>query len=393
MLSTLPFSSSIQKIFKKYIELDTSTSDGKNYPATIQLLQEFLNQVGFETKVLSIPVTVAKNENRQHLIARRNQSSDLPTLVIYNHIDVVPADYPGAFSFVVKDGKVFGRGTSDHKGSTVGVLAALEKLHKKPLRFNIIFIATTDEETNQIDQLRYLTPHLNLANETLVFDPDTLAGGVSIASLGLMQLEINIQGKSVHSGVSHLGINSVEQASQVIEYLKKNEKTRLEKQTSQFPSFPSTQIKQICSRCNINKINGGTANNVVPASCVITVDFRFIPEVSVADEVIGIVERLNQFCSKQDIKAEVKVVSTCESYFSQHPEAEKLNSVYQEITGEGGLYGVLGSTHAAQWCKEMKVPHFGIGVARGDTNMHGVNEFAYIKDIQNLEETLIKYLA
>lgn len=388
----LPFSKSICTLAEVYLSLDTSCEDGKNYPLAIKLLGDFLGEIGFVTEVVKMPGSVTELPNRQHLIARRGNDSSLPTLLIYNHIDVVPAPYEGAFEPKVVGEKLFARGACDHKGSTLAVLAALEKLQAEQLRFNLIFIATTDEETGQLAQLHYLTTKLQLPSNTLVFDPDTLAGGVSVATLGLAQLEVVIHGKSVHSGVSHLGVNSVEQAGQLLEFFAA-EKTRQEAQISKFPSFPSTGIEQICARCNVNMIAGGTAPNVVPDAVKLTVDYRFIPEQDVAQEVRLIQERLGAFCKKRDINCSMFAMQSCESYATEHPEVEKLSAMLEELSEDGHAYGVLGSTHAAQWCKELALPHFGVGVARGDTRMHGVNEFAYLEDMAMLEHVMVSYLS
>lgn len=392
MADTLPFSPRVRQLLQTYLELNTSEPEGhKNYPAAIKLLADFLAEVGFVNTIVPIPPEIA-GPNRQNLISRRFQAEGLPTVVIYNHIDVVPASYSDAFTLKVLDDRIMARGACDQKGSTVTVLSALEKLKDHKLRFNLIVIATTDEETNQLAQLKYLTPYLDLPENCLVFDPDTLAGGVSVATLGLMQLLVTVQGKSVHSGVSHFGTNAVEHAASLVEYLKTKEKTRLEKQISRFASFPSTGVTHICSRANVNMILGGMAPNIVPDQCQLTVDFRFIPEADVQAESKGIVERLQKFAADHQIKVILEQKVSCEAYATTHSEANKLNNIYEEITGEGGLYGVLGSTHAAEWCKDLQLPHFGIGIARGDTNMHGVDEFAYIKDMVSLEKTLVAYL-
>jgi acetylornithine deacetylase/succinyl-diaminopimelate desuccinylase-like protein len=387
----LPFSKTLNTLAEAYLSLDTSQADGGSYPAAIKLLGDFLESIGFETEVVKMPKSVTELPNRQHLIARRFTDSALPTLLIYNHIDVVPAPYADAFLPRIVGEKLFARGACDHKGSTLAVLSALEKLQKAELRFNLIFIATTDEETGQLEQLRYLTTKLQLPSNTLVFDPDTLAGGVSVATLGLAQLEVTLQGNSVHSGVSHLGVNAVEQAGKLLEFFA-TEKTRQERQISKFPSFPSTGIDQICARCNVNMISGGTAPNVVPDTAILTVDYRFIPEQDVTEELKQIQQRLKVFCQKQDLKYSVSVLSFCESYATEHPEVERLGAVLKSLGADSGAYGVLGSTHAAQWCKELALAHFGVGVARGDTRMHGINEFAYLEDIELLEKVMVQYL-
>lgn len=386
----LPFSKRINLLAEDYLSLDTSRSDGKNYPIAIKLLGDFLGEIGFGVEMVKIPLTVTELPNRQHLIARRHSDPSLPTLLIYNHIDVVPAPYQDAFVPKVIGEKLFARGACDHKGSTLAVLAALEQLQQSPLRFNLIFIATTDEETGQLEQLQYLTTKLQLPETTLVFDPDTLAGGVSVASLGLAQVVVTLHGESVHSGVSHLGVNAVEQAQKLLEFFA-TEKTRQEQQISKFASFPSTGIEQICARCNVNMIAGGTAPNVVPDTAQLTVDYRFIPEQDVKTEVAGIQKRLKAFAAKHQMNYSVAVLAQCEAYASEHPEIDRLSAVLKANGSDPGKYGVLGSTHAAEWCKSLALPHFGVGVARGDTRMHGINEFAYVADLVLLEQVLVQY--
>ncbi len=319
----LPFSKTLNTLAEAYLSLDTSQADGSSYPAATQLLGDFLESIGFKTEVVKMPKSVTELPNRQHLIARRHSDPALPTLLIYNHIDVVPAPYADAFVPRIVGDKLFARGACDHKGSTLAVLSALEKLQKAELRFNLIFIATTDEETGQLEQLRYLTTKLQLPSNTLVFDPDTLAGGVSVATLGLAQLEVTVHGNSVHSGVSHLGVNAVEQAGKLLEFFA-TEKTRQERQISKFPSFPSTGIDQICARCNVNMISGGTAPNVVPDTAKLTADYRFIPEQDVAKELKQIQQRLRAFCQKQDLKYSALVLSFCEVSSRSPPSASKL---------------------------------------------------------------------
>lgn len=107
--------------FKQYIELDTSLSSGENYPKAIDLVEKEIKKCGFRTEKIRVPEKVVGRKNRVNLVARRFVSEDLQTMLIYNHVDVVVADYKDAFEFSIKGGKAFGRGTSGMKGSTVAV--------------------------------------------------------------------------------------------------------------------------------------------------------------------------------------------------------------------------------------------------------------------------------
>lgn len=380
------------KFLKSYIELDTSSTDGKNYKVAITLLSNFLEkECAFTCETLAIPEMIAHHPNRVNLIAKRFVDKKLPTLIIYNHVDVVPANYDGAFTFQSDTKKIYGRGSSDHKGSTAVVLSALEQLKSQKLRFNLIFLATTDEETDQRDQLSYLSKQLKIPKNALIFDPDTFAGGVTVAHLGCLQLEVLIHGKSAHSAASHFGINAIELSRKLLDFFD-NEKKHQERQVSSFPAFPSSQVSQVVSRCNVNMISGGTAPNVIPDLCRLIVDYRFIPEVEVKKEKLKIFERIEHFCAQEHLNVKTSVQVEFEGYSSVHPEISKLSELYKSFSQQSGEYCVMGSTPAAAWAKQLKLPHFGIGVARGDTNMHANNEFAWIEDMLSLEKTLTEFL-
>lgn len=381
----------LMRFFKNYIELDTSLKSGVNYPKAIGLLEKMVRDCGFKTKRIEIPEKVAGEKNRVNLVAKRIFSKDLPTLLIYNHIDVVPAEYGNAFTFSLKRNKAFGRGTSDMKGSTVAVLAALKALQEKKLRFNLILIATTDEETGQLRQLRYLTPRINFPEDTVIFDPDTFAGGVTVAHLGVFKIKIEVQGKSAHSGMSNLGKNAVEDAAKVIKFFG-GIKREYEAVRSKFSTFKSVGIRYVCSRCNVNQIKGGIAFNVVPDRCEFIVDCRYIPEADVVKEKEKLLKKLEVFCAKKNIDYRISETQLIEGYATEHPLAEELNIINKKISGEFGLYGVMGSTDVSHWAKELKLPHVGIGVAGADTNVHGVGEFVYLRDIENLSQILVEFL-
>ncbi len=379
--------SEVLELFKKYVELDTSLPSGENYPAAAGLLESWLNYCGFTTQIEEIP----NLKNRIALIARRFTSKNLPTVLIYNHMDTVPADYPGSHKFVLEKGKAYGRGACDHKGSTVAILSALKELKDKKLSYNLVFLATCDEETSQKEQLKYLTKILDLSKDTVVFDPDTEAGGVSVAYLGLLHFNLTIKGKSIHSAISNLGINAVEKAGLLIQFFGEIKK-EYEAQFSRYHTHPGSGLDFVCSRCNVNMIKGGIAANVVPDNCTLTVDCRYIPEIDSQKEIAKLSLRIKEFCAKQKIKYEVSNIITIESSMCENPLVDKLNKICKSISGEGGVYAVTGSTDVSEWSKKLNLPHFGIGVIRADNNIHGVNEFCYLKDVENLDLVMRKFL-
>lgn len=191
--------------------------------------------------------------------------------------------------------------------------------------------------------------------------------------------------------MSNLGKNAIEDGAKLISYLQKIKK-RYESQKSVYKAFPSSGLQLVCSRCNVNTIHGGSVYNTIPDKCEIHIDCRYIPEADVVEQKDRLLRKINAFCRKNHINFEIIDSYSIEGYGSISPYATELNNIYADISGEGGLYCILGSTDLVPWAKELKLPHFGLGVARGDTNVHGKNEFVYLKDIEYLDLTLRKFL-
>lgn len=375
--------------------MDTSLVSGENYRAAIEMLEPLVKQAGFETETIKIPKEIG-GPNRVNLIGKKFSDPKLPTLIIYNHIDVVPASYQGAFEPKIVDGKIYARGAADSKGNTFAVIEALSSIKDKKLRFNLIFLATTDEETSQINQLRFLKSKLNLDKASdkgfIILDVDTFAGGVTVASLGQLGLEIEVVGKSAHSGMSDRGQNAVEDAAGLINFLAEI-KNEFEARKSKYLNFKSVSADFLCGRCNVNMIEGGTAGNIVPDLCKIHLDVRFIPEDDVVEGKNKLLERVKEFCDREKIEYRVNQLSSIQGNYCNHPLVNELSRICQEISGEGGLYGASGSTDVSQWSGELGLPHFGLGVVRAENNIHGENEFVYIQDMENMSQILQKFLS
>ncbi|MFZ1721022.1 MAG: M20 family metallopeptidase [Microgenomates group bacterium] len=380
-------------LLKKYCNLDTSRADGAEYSAVLDLLEPELQKSGFATERIEIPEQVARAKNRVNLLAELFRDASLPTLLIYNHIDVVPANYEGAFELRVKNGRAYARGTADHKGSTVAVLEALSKIDRTKLRFNLKLILTTDEETDQLPQLEYLEKFLQIdPKDTLCFDPDTFAGGITTGHLGIYQAVITVIGKSVHCGMSHVGINAIEQLMSLQKTLSALSKkyTNTKSNAITFPKNGKAEV--VRSSFNCTKVSGGLATNIIPDQVSLSIDVRFSPELDVQDEIAYIKKTLLDAARKQKVQLSILDGEQFEGHASSHSEIAQLEKILLSETGESGQYCVPGSSPVAQWTKNLGIPHFGVGVARYESNMHGVDESCLLSDIETLSKIVQKYL-
>lgn len=108
-----------------------------------------LSDLGFEIE--KVPYTDSNGVAKLNIVAKRNGNSTATHggFAYFGHTDVVPATTwsgPGdAFDPVIDDGKIFGRGSCDMKGSIVAMVSACEQIasHAKPIYITL----TADEET------------------------------------------------------------------------------------------------------------------------------------------------------------------------------------------------------------------------------------------------------
>ena len=378
------------EILKDLISIDTSVPPGWNYDKAIDYLQPLFEKVGFETKKLDIPKEyVEGREGRVNLLCHRKEP-EKPRLIFYSHIDVVPAEGWDAFNPWVENGKIYGRGAADMKGAIAALLLGLEALKGRPLKYDTSVMVTTDEETNQASQIRYLTQFLQPVSGAYVFSLDSSFGYVGIANLGVLQMDIKVRGKSVHSGLSHLGENAVEKATLVMEALLAL-KSKVTQRKSAIDVHPGTQLTKMEPRLNINKIEGGLKVNIVPDQCLISVDRRLIPEENLEEAEKELRDTLSSVEGVEWEIAKIHRIPTVPP--CQAPIVDQLAGIIKDTTGQSGKFGEMGSGDLPHIVtSEWRGKEFGLGVIRAECNIHGKNEFVYQKDIEDLAEIISRFL-
>ena len=133
------------EILQKLIRFDTSNPPG-NERECIAFIDRLLTQAGIETRLL------ARSDTRPNLIARIAGQGNAPPILLYGHVDVVPADsqrwQQPAFSGVLTEGYVWGRGALDMKGGVAMIVSALlqAKAERVQLPGDVVLAIVCDEE-------------------------------------------------------------------------------------------------------------------------------------------------------------------------------------------------------------------------------------------------------
>ena len=152
---------------------------------------------------------------RPNVIASAHVRDDAPTVLLYGHYDVQPAEpleqwRTDPFEAVVRDGCVWGRGSSDDKGQLAAHLAAIEAWQRAGggLPVNVKLLAEGEEEIGSPHMGAFLSARAAelSADAAVISDGEFFAEGVpaiTYALRGLAYVEVTFHGPSVdiHSGV------------------------------------------------------------------------------------------------------------------------------------------------------------------------------------------------
>ncbi len=379
------------KVLGDLLSIDTTVPPGRNYHEAVDYLHPLFQELGFDTEEVLIPEEHAEGRaGRVNLICHRRNPGK-PRLIFYGHIDVVPAAGWDAFRPRIENGKMYGRGAADMKGAIISLLLGFEYCKGKSLPYDISVMITTDEELSQASQLRYLAQFLQPVSGANVFSLDNSFGYVSVTGLGVLQMEVKVLGKSVHSGLSHLGENAVEKAGPVVNALLKLKK-QVTGRKSQVEANPETGLSKMEARLNINMISGGLKVNIVPDQCLITIDRRLIPEEDVDEAKKEILDTLS---AVPDVRWEVTQSLTIPPLPpSEGPMIDKLADIIKQVTGKTGKYGEMGSGDLSVIVtREWGGKEFGLGVIGPGCNVHGKDEFVYLKNVEDLARIIAMFVS
>lgn len=134
------------EILQKLIRFDTSNPPG-NEGECIAFIDQLLTKAGIKTRLL------ARSDARPNLIARITGQGNAPPILLYGHVDVVPADsrrwkHP-PFSGALVEDYVWGRGALDMKGGVAMILSAVLRAKAKQVQLpgDVVLAIVCDEET------------------------------------------------------------------------------------------------------------------------------------------------------------------------------------------------------------------------------------------------------
>ncbi|WP_458071640.1 succinyl-diaminopimelate desuccinylase [Rhodanobacter sp. BL-MT-08] len=235
------------------------------------LIAERLARVGFTIENL-------RYGDVDNLWATHRASDDAgPTLMFLGHTDVVPSGPESAwqsppFEPTITNGRLYGRGAADMKGSVAAMVVALERfIIAYPDHFGRVgLLITSDEEGVAIDGVRQVIEHLRATDERIEFcvvgEPsakEKLGDLIRVGRRGSLSATLTVRGIQGHVAYPEKALNPIHAFGPALAEL------AAERWDEGNADFPPTSMQ-------VSNLNAGTgANNVIPGTLTALFNFRY----------------------------------------------------------------------------------------------------------------------
>ncbi len=308
-------------------------------------------------------------------------------VILSGHTDVVPVDGQpwdtDPFSMVERDGKLFGRGTSDMKAFSAVILSLLPELTRRPLRTPVHIALSYDEEVGCLGvrpMIADIVKSVPMPRLAIIGEPTDMK--VVNAHKGIRSFRTTVTGREAHSSQTDKGVNAVMVAAELIMHLSKLAEDMRRR------GDPSGRFDPPYTTVQSSTIEGGTALNILARHCTFQWEFRYLPGTS-QDEVLEsfntyalneVLPRLKRIAPEADIETKVRAHVPALVAVNGCP-AEALA---KQLTGRNHAEAVSYGTEAGLF-QEAGIPSVVCGPG-SILQAHKPNEFIEISQVEACEQ-------
>jgi succinyl-diaminopimelate desuccinylase len=379
---------------QQLVGFQTVNPPGAHYDDVTRWLTDELRAIGLNARRLPISPTLAKRTlppehqvyPRFNVLGKWAVRGAKKTLHFNAHYDVVPVSgqwkHGSPFSGAIAGGWIYGRGTSDMKGSIASLLLALEALRatRTAPQMNVEVSFTADEETDSELGAGWLVHHAPIEPDYAVVMEGGEGNAVCCGHNGTLWLEVTVHGKPAHGSLPEHGINALEKMSALVLAFEPYKKL-LAKRTWRAPD--GKVMRPTVNLGGVFDCGPGAKINTVPAQASFSIDRRVLPRENHAAAERELRAFLNRAAkSIPDCRITVKKVSENFSCYSEptHPffvaAAECVTRLRRERTVFNSSTG-FNDMHF--FSHVLKIPTLGYGP--GGENFHAIDERASIKEL------------
>jgi len=298
------------------------------------------------------------------------------TILLAPHLDTVVAE-DSQFFPRRKNGRLYGRGACDTKGSVSAMFTALCELAEsksRPVETEIVFVGLVDEEHAQGGS-RALAKSGFKADFAIVGEPTRLQ--VVTAHKGSLWLELETHGKAAHGATPQLGKNAVHEMACIVDWLQTDYAARLKKRKHSLLGHATVNVGVIC---------GGTQANIVPEHCTITIDRRTLPGETEA----GVKRELMNFLRSKNLSARIADKKLAPAWPLETDIRLPLVKQFMQSVGQTKSVGVNFFCDAAVLAAA-GIPSVAFGP--GDiAQAHTADEWISLKSLERGKDLILRFL-
>jgi succinyl-diaminopimelate desuccinylase len=314
--------------------IPTVNPPGQEYRAGAEFIGARLKEFGYDVQYViadDLPEHTSAHP-RINVIGHMAGATATPLLHFNGHFDVVPVGEGWTvdpFAAILRDGKVYGRGTADMKAGIAASIYAIEAIRRSGVKLvgTVEQSGTVDEESGGFAGVACLARrgfiHKDRTNFVIITEPSNV-DRICIGHRGVYWFKVVQHGRIGHGSMPHLGVSAADHLGDLIHLITHTLKPELAKRKTEMPvEPPGSRYASI----NINSIFGGQPEEGTQTPCVIDragaiFDRRFLAE-----------EHLD------DVKSEVRRL--LDEIHSRNPETkhsvEDLMVVHPTQTDPGSL--------------------------------------------------------
>lgn len=308
-------------------------------------------------------------------------------LWIITHMDVVPVGdlslwETNPFEAFIKDGKLYGRGSSDNGQEIVASLYALLALLENKIipQYEICLCMVASEEVGSEHGIRYLIKQNLFNKEDLIVVPDAGSSDgsfIQIAEKSTCWIEFEVIGKQIHASTPNLGNNSCRVANELSVSLDMALHAAFPDTDNLFsPAFSTFEpTRRITNVENINTI---------PGRDLFCFDCRILPSINVEAISKIIDSEIKKFSERTKTKIQYRFIQREQAPTATPPDApvvELLQNALQQVIPIAPKIGGIGGGTCAAYLRKEGIPV--VVWAQEDAVAHMPNEYSKIEHMLN----------
>ncbi|HVG37756.1 MAG TPA: acetylornithine deacetylase [Pyrinomonadaceae bacterium] len=291
--------------------------------AVIDYVRPRVEALGMNVRLFTY--TDERGVEKINMVATSAAADQTIELALVGHTDTVPFDplWDEAILLTERDGKLYGRGACDTKGFIAATLAAVEEVGVVNLRRPLALILTADEEVGCLGAKRLAEERPLRARYAVVGEPTSLRP--MRAGKGYCLAEIIVRGREGHSAYPALGASAIFRAARLL--------GRIERVADRLQDEQHAAFDPPYTTLNVGLISGGSAKNIIPGECRLTLEWRPVPGQQ-TDRVVTLIQ--NEIADLRerdaDFAAEIEVIRLDGG--TETPAASPLVLFLEEATGQ-----------------------------------------------------------